>query len=263
MESGRMRRAGYSLLLASTVLSAGCTLLPQHENRTEEYCLSAGQGQAFDCARPADEPSAGPLRIRSLPIDDETLEARVAEIKRWLAAERVRLSTDPSAPAAAPEQLIPPPPDAPAGQEPLGSDAEETLIAAQALAERGEIEAGLELLQQYRQLQPDDLSAILLSSRLLLLANRYEEAERLLNTALENHPRVAEIYNNLAVIQARQGRLGAAIDTLQQAFSTDPSFDRIQRNLKALYAVSARNALTPDLPPLQPKLEMIEQLPTP
>lgn len=171
MESGRMRRAGYSLLLTSTMLSAGCSLLPQHENGTEEYCLSAGHGQAFDCARPAEASSAEPLRIRSLPIDDETLEARVAEIKRWLAAERERLSTDPSSPAAAPEQLIPPPPDAPAGQAAPGSDAEETLIAAaQALAERGEIETGLDLLQQYRQLHPDDLSAILLDSRLLLLA---------------------------------------------------------------------------------------------
>lgn len=75
MESGRMRRAGYSLLLTSTMLSAGCSLLPQHENGTEEYCLSAGHGQAFDCARPAEASSAEPLRIRSLPIDDETLEA--------------------------------------------------------------------------------------------------------------------------------------------------------------------------------------------
>jgi tetratricopeptide (TPR) repeat protein len=254
------RRAGLALLLGCAALGSGCSSQPPVSTGSE-YCLSAGQNQAFDCARPAAEHQPGPLRIRDLPIDDETLYARVDEIKRWLAAERARLNGEPV--ATTETALIPPAPAAPAPQPQPGSDAQETFAAALALAERADVDTALTLLNEYRQLNPEDLSASLLESRILLQDGRIDAAERLLRAELEHHPLVPELYNNLAVVQARSGRLGAAIDTLQQAFATDPSFARIQHNLKQLYSASARNALTPDLPPVEPRLDMIEQIPSP
>lgn len=265
MGSSGMRKTGTALLFGTALLATGCKTLPWPSIGTTtdadgEYCLSAGQGQEFDCDQPAGT-ATGPLRIRSLPIDDETLYARVEEVKRWLASEKIRL-TDGTAAGQSPA-LIPPAPDAPVQPAVTASDPQETLAAALALAERADYATALELLSTYRELNPEDLSATLAQSRILLQAGDSTAAEQLLEAALSEHPLVPELYNNLAVIQAQTGRLGAAIETLQQAFATDPSFARIQRNLKQLYSASAQNALAPDLPPTRPQLEMIEQLPSP
>lgn len=135
MDSGYMRTTGSLLLVSATLLSVGCSQLPwpaPDADAKAEYCLSAGQRQDFDCSQPATDHPAGPLRTRDLPIDDDTLYARVEEVKRWLAAERARLSgeTLPAAPQA---------PDTPAPAQPEtaaldASDPEETVAAALALA---------------------------------------------------------------------------------------------------------------------------------
>ena len=78
---------------------------------------------------------------------------------------------------------------------------------------------------------------------------------------LSRYPNTAELYNNLAVIQAAQGNLGGAIQTLQRAFATDPSFARIQQNLKALYSASASQALLQERQPARPQLDMIDLIP--
>lgn len=253
------RTPRYGLLLANTallLLLSGCGIKETTPSNSGQYCLSAGQDQTFDCEGDAQQAYTGPLRIRDLPIDDETLYARLEETKRWLAARKAELSGEaPAAAEAAP--LIPEAPEAPAPN----STPEEALAAALALAQRGEYKSALELTSEFRGLTGDDLSATLVESQILFLSGDYSQARTLLYAGIDRHPKVPELYNNLAVVQAAEGETGAAINTLQTAFTTDPSFARIQANLKSLYSASAQRAMQPDLPAPKPRLEMIEHLP--
>lgn len=248
----------FSLLLSSVMLS-GCSGPGTKTAQTgkDGYCLKAGKDQSYDCSKPAGL-SSGPLRIRDLPIDDATLYARVDEIKRWLDAQKARLLN--SNAKTGPDTAAPLIPPAPKAQAPV-STPEETLAAAIALGDRKQYKAAIDLLAQYHKLHPEDLSATLVESRLLFQDGQGEAAENLLKQQLKSHPHVAELYNNLAVIQAAKGNLGSAIATLQAAFSTDPSFARIQANLKTLYSVSASQALLPNPQQPAPKLNMIDMIP--
>ncbi len=241
------------LVLLLSVGATSCSVTPTSPTVAEDPCLSAlGQSSAA-CADPQ---RAGPLQIRDLPIDDSTLYSRLAEIKLWLAAEKARLRGEP-VPEAANAELIP------AAPEPLTrlSSPEETLAAAISLADRGQNNEALGLIQAYRGLNPGDLSAALVESRILFQQGQPRQAETLLRQLLLEYPHTAELYNNLAVIQAAQGNLGGAIQTLQQAFATDPSFARIQQNLKALYSASASQALLQERQPARPQLDMIDLIP--
>ncbi len=259
-KSTRFSLTRYSSLLGLTglvLLSAGCASMRGEPSQKQEFCLSAGKDQTFDCDSEGGGTYGGPLRIRDLPIDDETLYARLEETKRWLAARKAELTGE--APPTAPESeaLIPAAPQASVAS----STPEEALAAALALAHRGEFDTAMTLAQEYRELTFDDISATLVESRILFIMADYAQAQQLLEQSIQRYPQVPELYNNLAVIQAAQGKTGAAITTLQEAFATDPSFARIQANLKNLYSASARHAMQPDLPAPKPALEMIEQLP--
>ncbi|SEG72421.1 tetratricopeptide repeat protein [Marinobacterium lutimaris] len=237
---------------------AGCSSTGGQQNQqAAEYCLSAGKQQTFDCNNQDGSLYSGPLRIRDLPIDDETLYARLEETKRWLATRKAELTGEATPVAENTEELIP---AAPQAQAPI-STPEEALAAALALAQRGEFDTAMTLAHEYRELTLDDLSATLVESRILFIKADYVRARQLLEESIQRYPQVPELYNNLAAIQAAQGETGAAINTLQAAFATDPSFARIQANLKNLYSASARHAMQPDLPAPRPTLDMIEQIP--
>ncbi|MBV1786924.1 tetratricopeptide repeat protein [Marinobacterium sp. D7] len=262
--SGQFTRTLPGLLLILTL--NGCSVFQdtpsETDNDSDNYCLSAGKGQSYDCDNPTVLPYTGPLRIRDLPIDDETLYARVEEIKQWLAQQRAILSGEPleHPPAGGDSTLIPPAPEALAAATDI-SNPEETLAAALALTERGDYETALSLIDEYKTLNPDDLSASLIESRILLQSGQLQSAEQLLRWKIKQNPQIPELYNNLAAVQAANGKVGEAITTLQQAFATDPSFARIQQNLKTLYTTSANQALMPDLAPVPPKLNLIDLVP--
>lgn len=246
-------------LTGLALLLTGCGSMrgEPEQAQTEQYCLSAGKHQTFDCASEDGSLYTGPLRIRDLPIDDETLYARLEETKLWLANRKAELTGEVLPTEVEAEGFIP---DAPQAQAPA-STPEEALAAALALAHRGEFDTALTLAEEYRTLTQDDLSATLVESRILFIKADLDQAQQLLEESIQRYPQIPELYNNLAAVQAAQGRTGAAISTLQQAFATDPSFARIQANLKNLYSASARHAMQPDLPAPRPTLDMIEQLP--
>lgn len=251
-------RFAASLGLASLVLLGGCSTRGESDaDKTAQYCLSSGQQQTFDCDSTDGSVYTGPLRIRDLPIDDETLYARLEETKRWLATRKAELTGEALPPAQEPEAFIPEAPQA----RTVASTPEEALAAALALAHRGEFDEALSLTREYRELTQDDLAATLVESRILFIQADYTRAQQLLENSIQRYPQVPELYNNLAAVQAAQGKTGAAITTLQEAFATDPSFARIQANLKSLYSASALHAMQPDLPAPKPTLDMIEQLP--
>ncbi|GGB88890.1 hypothetical protein GCM10011352_13630 [Marinobacterium zhoushanense] len=258
--SGQFERPLSTLFLVSIL--SGCSAFLDTPSKTENFCLSAGKDQSYDCDNPPTEPYTGPLRIRDLPIDDETLYARVEEIKLWLAHQRALLSGEPVAQPleGSDSALIPPAPEALVTPN-VTSDPEETLAAALALIERGDYDTALSLIDEYKVLNPDDLSASLIESRILVLSGQLQSAEQLLRWKIKQNPHIPELYNNLAAVQAANGKVGEAISTLQQAFTTDPSFARIQQNLKTLYTTSANQALMPDLAPVPPKLNMIDLVP--
>ncbi|KEA65549.1 hypothetical protein ADIMK_0506 [Marinobacterium lacunae] len=257
--SATLERLAVALILP--LILTGCGAFQDTpQDSAGNYCLSAGKDQSYDCSKPVAELYTGPLRIRDLPIDDETLYSRVEEIKLWLAQQRAILSGEAVEPANDTDSLIPPAPDS-IEHPSAHSTPEETLTAALALTDRGDFSTALSLISEYKTLKPEDLTASLIESRILLQSGDLNAAETLLREQIKLNPRVPELYNNLAAVQAADGNVGDAITTLQQAFATDPSFARIQQNLKTLYTSSANQAMMPDLEPQAPKLNMIDVIP--
>ncbi|MBS98411.1 MAG: hypothetical protein CMI01_07005 [Oceanospirillaceae bacterium] len=236
------------------VLLAGCAGSSSHRQAQSEYCLKAGKNQAYDCQATETSVTGETLRIRPLPIDDETLFARVEAIKHWLAEEKQRLSENSNTHSNPPPSLVSPAPEANAPP----SVEQETLAAAITLFQRGNQADALSLVQNYRQLNPESLDGILVHSRLLIGMDKSSEAEALLTDTLKDHPDQAAVYNNLAAAQAAQGNLGGAVETLQKAFATDTTFARIQENLKQLYRTTAQRALATDIEVPTPTLELID-----
>lgn len=87
-------------------------------------------------------------------------------------------------------------------------------------------------------------------------------------TALtRDFPELPEPYNNLAVLEAAAGRLDAARAALETALRLNPGYATAQQNLGDVYARLAGRAwaraleLDPANPALQPRLQILQQLP--
>lgn len=95
------------------------------------------------------------------------------------------------------------------------------------------------------------------------------EAARATFSALtQEFPELPEPYNNLAVLEAAAGRLDAARAALETALRLNPGYATAQQNLGDVYARLAGRAwaraleLNPANPALQPRLQILQQLPT-
>ena len=84
----------------------------------------------------------------------------------------------------------------------------------------------------------------------------------------QDYPELPEPYNNLAVLEAAAGRLDAARAALETALRLNPGYATAQQNLGDVYARLAGRAwaraleLDPANPALQPRLQILQQLPT-
>jgi Flp pilus assembly protein TadD len=88
-------------------------------------------------------------------------------------------------------------------------------------------------------------------------------------TALtQDYPELPEPYNNLAVLHAGAGRLEPARAALETALRLSPGYATAYQNLGDVYARLAAKAwqraleLDPANPALQPRLQVLQQLPT-
>jgi len=197
----------------------------------------------------------GPLFIAPIEVDQVDLQHRIAELRRWLNWQRAVALGETDQPYEVEEPLISASPELKL-QRTIA--VEDRIQAVQLLADSSDMIEATLLSREMLTLEPNSVDLILLHSSLLTRQERYAESRALLASALARFPEVAELYNNQAANAAAEGELGEAIELLQTAFSTHPSFAQIQSNLKSLYTLTAQRALSPQETPDRPELKVLE-----
>jgi Flp pilus assembly protein TadD len=95
-----------------------------------------------------------------------------------------------------------------------------------------------------------------------------EAAQESFTSLTQDYPELPEPYNNLAVLHAGAGRLEPARTALETAIRLSPGYATAYQNLGDVYARLAAKAwqraleLEPANPALQPRLQVLRQLPT-
>jgi tetratricopeptide (TPR) repeat protein len=89
-------------------------------------------------------------------------------------------------------------------------------------------------------LEPDQPQAIAIKSAILWHSNRLSEAEPFVARLAELNPRDPAIWINLAYIRRRTQSLDAAVETLQHAFTANPSDALAHFNMACYRAVQQR-----------------------
>lgn len=108
----------------------------------------------------------------------------------------------------------------------------------EAMINRGDFSGALALIEQ-REAQlkgkpGTDVQLMFQRGRVLSALGRKDEALAIYTDMTTRFPELPEPWNNLAVLQAGQGKLDAARDSLRMALKADSSYTDAQANLKLL-----------------------------
>lgn len=130
----------------------------------------------------------------------------------------------------------------------------------------GDAARALELTDRALAAAPRD--AVLRFTRGVVLTElrRDDDAMRVFTALIEDHPDLAEPYNNLAVLQARRGDTGQARLSLEAAVRNQPQHAISQENLGDIYGTLAAQAwaraaeIDPSRRSAAAKLALIQQL---
>ncbi len=115
--------------------------------------------------------------------------------------------------------------------------------------------------------QPNDAQLRFLKGVAQSQSNQPDAASATFTALTQEFPELPEPYNNLAVLEAAAGRLDAARAALETAVRLSPGYATAQQNLGDVYARLAGRAwsraleLDPANPALQPRLQILQQLP--
>lgn len=128
-------------------------------------------------------------------------------------------------------------------------------------------EAGRQVASLLRD-TPRDPDLLFAQAVIAERAGDIDRAMTLYRDLNRRHPGLLEPYNNLAILEARQGNYKAAVEVLESALEANPSVATAYQNLTAIYAQLAsaayRKALNSETP-LQPlqlaSLDQLEPLP--
>lgn len=110
---------------------------------------------------------------------------------------------------------------------------------------------------------PRDAELRFLKAVMLAEAGRANEAAEIYTRLTQEFPELPEPWNNLAVLQAAQGRLDEARDALEAALRNDPGYAVAQENLGDIYvrlAARAYERAGSTSPQAQRKLQLARQL---
>ncbi|MCC7334370.1 MAG: tetratricopeptide repeat protein [Pirellulaceae bacterium] len=88
--------------------------------------------------------------------------------------------------------------------------------------------------------EPTNQAALLSMARLHVRQQQYAEAEQMFVKALAGNPQ-ADVYNELASILQKQGRMAEAQSAVQQAIAAEPSSQRFRNNLAGMLVASGRS----------------------
>lgn len=89
---------------------------------------------------------------------------------------------------------------------------------------------------------PDQYEARFIQALSLTHLGKSSESIRAYKNILKKHPNKPEIYNNLANLYAKQGKLDLARETLEQGIATNEQYKTLYENLSAVYVEIARGA---------------------
>ncbi len=112
----------------------------------------------------------------------------------------------------------------------------------QDLLKQGELEAALEAANAGLEEDADNIELSFLKGLVLTRLERFDAAEKVFQSLIEEHPKLPEPYNNLAVVYAAQGEYEKARETLLRAINTHPSYATAYENIGDIYAKMASDA---------------------
>jgi tetratricopeptide (TPR) repeat protein len=114
--------------------------------------------------------------------------------------------------------------------------------------------------------KPKDAQLRFLRAVSLAEVQRVSEAMAAFESLIQDHPELAEPYNNLAALQAARGEFDQARVSLEQALRADPGYAVAHENLGDVYAALAARSwsqalrLAPDNRGLATKLTIAREL---
>lgn len=95
----------------------------------------------------------------------------------------------------------------------------------------GDAARAFERLEQALATRPEQARLRFLQGVMLFESGRQAEAEAVYERLTQDYPELPEPYNNLAVLQAAQGRLDSARELLETALRNDPGYRTARENL--------------------------------
>lgn len=130
----------------------------------------------------------------------------------------------------------------------------------------GQAEAAMQRADRFLITTPNDPQMRFTKGVMLADAKRDAEAIMIFQKLNEDHPDLAEPYNNLAALYAAGGDYAKARATLEQALRTNPSYATAHENLGDVYAALAAQSyaralkLDPANVTVPPKLALVRGL---
>jgi Flp pilus assembly protein TadD len=142
------------------------------------------------------------------------------------------------------------------------------LAAARTALRAGDLAGAASAIDRHLAAKPADERARFLRGVILSEQGRTDEAFAVFFALTQDHPELAEPYNNIAVIYAARGELERARDALQNAIRANPDYAVAYANLGDVYARLAARAYEKALGldagdrTLRAKLAAARELPT-
>lgn len=149
---------------------------------------------------------------------------------------------------------------------PLTAASADAVDDAQALLRKGEPAAALSRLDTYLKDNPKDARGRFLRGVILTEQQKPDEAISVFRALNEDMPELPEPYNNLAVLYAAKGNYDDARRLLETAVVAHPDYALAHENLGDIYArLAARSyaeagKLDPKAASAQKKLKIVDQL---
>lgn len=235
----------FTVALAFIIFSSAVSV---NASEKPHFCQNAGAKNSYNCDQ------SQPSKTQQGSIED-----RLNKLNRWMADEEQALSAPlvtTTRPAS--DQL----------RQKIAFNAKLLATELQQAKKRqrqGDLKGAFDQFNHYLVANPSDPNGWLFYGISLINQNKLDDAADIFRQLTLLYPDAPEPYNNLAVIYARQGNHEKAVELLQQALETNPSYAQVQKNLQAIYSALATQAynraldLSHEKPP-QANLAVLDQV---